>query len=285
MRNLIKLNEQQDRIKQYEFFEATSDYPKFDLDKTKNDEKDKNVIKENKLDEQKSEDVKSEETKESKEKKKEVNKQQEDFDKIAQTIIDDAKKQADEMLEKAKLDAEKIKEEAFEEGHKNGYEIGFNEVKEDVYKELRGKEEQKTLEYLNELKEVINDLSLEKDKILANYKLNLIDIAISVAEKIVQVSLKTSGEIIERMILSATERLASKEWVKIYISRTDAELMIEGGIDIIQALSNLSDNIKVIPMENEGQGTCIIEFPDEIIDASASTQVENIRDIISNSAV
>ena len=104
MRNLIKLNEQQDRIKQYEFFEETSDYPKFDLDKTKNDEKDKNVIKENKLDEQKSEDVKSEETKKSKEKKKEVNKQQEDFDKIAQTIIDDAKKQADEMLEKAKLE-------------------------------------------------------------------------------------------------------------------------------------------------------------------------------------
>lgn len=282
MHNLIKLNEQQDRIKQYEFFEETFDCPDFTTDKSESDEDNQSVIKKdkkNKIDNDSSDIVKK-----SEEKELETN-EQKDFNEISQTIINDAKKQAEEIIEKAKIDAQQIKDEAFEEGHKEGYDIGFSQGKEDVYKEIKEKEEQKTLEYFNELKQIIDDVSIEKEKILADYKLNLIDIAVSVAEKIVQVSLKTSGEIIERMILSATERLASKEWVKIYISRTDAELMIEGGIDIIHALSNLSSNIKVIPMENEGQGTCIIEFPDEIIDASANTQVENIREIISNSAV
>jgi flagellar assembly protein FliH len=33
-------------------------------------------------------------------------------------------------------------------------------------------------------------------------------------------------------------------------------------------------------MEDSAPGTCIIELPDQIIDASASTQIENIRGIM-----
>ena len=42
----------------------------------------------------------------------------------------------------------------------------------------------------------------------------------------------------------------------------------------------LSDHIKIIPLSDDEAGTCIIEMPDEIIDASASTQLKNIRDLI-----
>ena len=46
------------------------------------------------------------------------------------------------------------------------------------------------------------------------------------------------------------------------------------------ALSCLSDHIKIVPMRDAETGTCIVEMPDEIIDASASTQLENIRSVI-----
>ena len=46
------------------------------------------------------------------------------------------------------------------------------------------------------------------------------------------------------------------------------------------ALPGLSDHIKIIPLSDDEAGTCIIEMPDEIIDASASTQLKNIRDLI-----
>ena len=45
-------------------------------------------------------------------------------------------------------------------------------------------------------------------------------------------------------------------------------------------LAGLSDHIKIIPMADDESGTCIIEMPDEIIDASASTQLNNLRDIL-----
>ena len=37
-------------------------------------------------------------------------------------------------------------------------------------------------------------------------------------------------------------------------------------------------------MADDDSGTCVIEMPDEIIDASASTQLGNIRGLLSNSS-
>ena len=51
--------------------------------------------------------------------------------------------------------------------------------------------------------------------------------------------------------------------------------------ELTASLAGLSDHIKLIPMADDESGTCIIEMPDEIIDASASTQLNNIRDVLS----
>ena len=120
---------------------------------------------------------------------------------------------------------------------------------------------------------------------LEQYKDDLRDIAISIAEKIIRVSLKSSGDIIKRMIISATEGIMSKEWVKIYIARCDAEMAVNGDSMLINSISYVSDHIKIIVMENEAPGTCILEFPDKVIDASTNTQIENIKEIISSSRI
>ena len=45
-------------------------------------------------------------------------------------------------------------------------------------------------------------------------------------------------------------------------------------------LGALSQHIKVVPMEDDESGTCIVETPEEIVDASVSTQMSNIRDVL-----
>ena len=46
------------------------------------------------------------------------------------------------------------------------------------------------------------------------------------------------------------------------------------------ALGALSQHVKIVPMGDDESGTCIVETPEEIIDASVSTQMSNIRDIL-----
>lgn len=117
---------------------------------------------------------------------------------------------------------------------------------------------------------------------LEKYVDDLKRISLAVAEKIVQTSLQSSGDIVKRMILSATDKITRKQWAKIYLTKCETGVSMEVDAEFLDALSSLSDNIKIITMDNGEPGTCIIELPDEIIDASASTQLENIKDILNN---
>ena len=101
------------------------------------------------------------------------------------------------------------------------------------------------------------------------------------AEKVVRVSLRSSSEVIVRMIQTATERMKKQEWVHIYIPGCDARGVTQISPALTTTLAGLSQHIKVVPMGDEEDGTCIIETPEEIIDASVSTQMSTMRDLLS----
>lgn len=196
--------------------------------------------------------------------------------------LDEALKRSQEILDVAREEARKIKDEAYQEGFDAGVRDGKEEGYWQVYNENSQKMEAERAVLIRAVEESITEMEEEKQKLLYQHMHDLKNIAIAIAEKVMRVSLQSSGDIIQRMIISSTEKLAKTQWAKIYISKLDAELMVEGDAQFLNALSYLSDNIKIIPMEHEEQGTCIIELPKEIIDASISTQMENIRGILNN---
>ncbi len=193
------------------------------------------------------------------------------------------------LLEDSRIEAEQMKNQARDEGHeigeREGYEKGYLPGYEKAQQEVENTLKKEADELLLELRDLIASVEHKKREMLEQYKDDLRDIAISIAEKIIRVSLKSSGDIIKRMIISATEGIMSKEWVKIYIARCDAEMAVNGDSMLINSISYVSDHIKIIVMENEAPGTCILEFPDKVIDASTNTQIENIKEIISSSRI
>ena len=185
------------------------------------------------------------------------------------------------LLEDSRIEAEDMKSQAREAGREIGEREGYEKAQQEVENTLKKEAD----ELLLELRDLIASVEQKKREMLEQYKDDLRDIAISIAEKIIRVSLKSSGDIIKRMIISATEGIMSKEWVKIYIARCDAEMAVNGDSMLINSISYVSDHIKIIVMENEAPGTCILEFPDKVIDASTNTQIENIKEIISSSRI
>ena len=203
----------------------------------------------------------------------------------AKEIEQEAALKAEEILQKAKEDAEALVEKAKEQieqmkkaAEQSGYEKGMLEGRKKAETECKTEYEKMSRNTLQDVKEVIENVEQMKEDLLKRYRNQLKDVAIAIAEKVIQVSLKSSEEVIERMVISATERLKTREWAKVYIARCDAELMVEGDTVLLQHLNHL----KIVVMENETPGTCIIELPDEIIDASASTQMVNIKEILNS---
>ena len=179
-----------------------------------------------------------------------------DFAQIqAEKILEDARRQAEDYLVRrqmeAEQEAEQVRQQAQSEGYRQGYAEGLRQAgvegQAELQKETRGE---------------------------------LCELSLAIAEKVIHVSLNSSSEVVARMIQVATEKLKRREWVHIYVGGCAAKEVSAITPELMTALAGLSDHIKIIPLSDDEAGTCIIEMPDEIIDASASTQLKNIRDLI-----
>ena len=200
----------------------------------------------------------------------------------AEAILDTARKEAEELVKQAKVNIANELDELRASAQEDGFRAGYAEGMSHALSEAKAQRTTQALELSGDVKRFLEKATLAQEENLKQTQDELRDLSISIAEKIVRVSLKSSGEIIARMIQNATEKLKRKEWVHIYIAGCDAKDFAQVSPSLTAALSALSDHVKIVPISDEESGTCIIEMPDEIIDASVSTQLSNIRDLLSD---
>ena len=184
-------------------------------------------------------------------------------------ILEEARKTAAAIEQEAKEKAEQI----FKEAQQRGFEEGLIRAE----KENEEKHHENQRFFRESMEKALTEISKEKEKCLREYLEELKDIAVAVAEKLIHISLRSSGSVISRMIEAETEKLRKMDWVKIYMEKEDYEAMVQADGQLAEKLSRLSDNVKFIVMEDGKSGSCIIEMPDEIIDISVDTQIDNIH--------
>ena len=202
----------------------------------------------------------------------------EEWEEEREQLLEEARKEAEQILEEARIQAEKEREEAAREGYENGYSEGREKAEQDFRKEIK----EQLVKFQSDIRHALKAVDTAKENCLRTYLEELKDCAVSIGEKVIHISLKSSGEVIKQMIIAATEKLKKTAWVKIYIDKYDYDMMMEADAGVIDELSHLSDNIKFIVMDKEERGSCIIEMPEEIVDVSVNTQIENIKEILEN---
>jgi len=198
----------------------------------------------------------------------------------AELILKQAREDAEKLLEEARQkageEAELVRAGARDEGYRDGYAQGMANALEEGKKDR----EVQAARLEEEIKQFLEKASLARDELLSQSQDELLDLCIAVAEKIVRVSLRSSSEVIAKMIQTATEKLKRQEWVHIYIAGCDAKGIAQISPGLTTTLGALSEHIRIVPMGDDEAGTCIVETPAGIIDASVSTQLSNIRDIL-----
>ena len=202
----------------------------------------------------------------------------------AEQILADARRDADQLMMKAQDEADKEAKAVFakarEEGYREGYAAGMAQAGEES-KQLREEQARRMEE---EVHRFMEQAGVALDRQMDQCVPDLRDLAMAVAEKVVCISLKSSADVISRMIQTAIDKRKKKEWVHIYIAECDAKRLSQIPASLSGALSALSDRVRIIPMSDDESGTCIIEMPDEIVDASAATQLNNLRSILMDTA-
>lgn len=198
----------------------------------------------------------------------------------AELILNKAREEAEELLaqarERALAEQEEIRAGARDEGYRDGYAQGTAKAMDDAVRDR----EATAARLEKEVKAFLEKASLAREEMILQSRDELVELCLAIAEKVVRVSLKSSSEVIVRMIQTATERMKRQEWVHIYISGCDVRQLSKISPALTSTLGALSQHIKIIPMGDGEDGTCIVETPDEIVDASVSTQMSNVRDVI-----
>ena len=200
----------------------------------------------------------------------------------ANAILQDAREEAEAFRAKALGELEKELDELRERAKKEGYELGYAQGIAEGRLEAQRELDEKAAAQEKEISAFPKDAVRARDQLLEDSKQDLKELALAIAEKVIRVSLKSSGDILIRMIESATAKRRRCEWVQIYIADCDARASANTVPELAEALSRLSDRVRIIPMADDESGTCIIEMPDEILDVSVSTQLDNLRGILSN---
>ncbi len=147
-------------------------------------------------------------------------------------------------------------------------------------------ENQKVLEEEREKIQVdvakqIAELEAEKRQIVEKYIDELTDLAISVAEKIVKISLRSNSEVVKKVILAAVGKIKKTAWIKLYVGKSEVGCQLEADNDFIESISRVADQVKIIYIDD--QDANLIETPEGVIDLSTKSQIETIKNIIHES--
>ncbi len=198
----------------------------------------------------------------------------------ANAILADAREEAEHYREEARAAFEAELQEAKKAAHDEGFSRGYAEGMAQAMQEGREELARMSLEQIQGIEAFLEGAARARDRMLDDCREELKDLAVAIAEKVIHVSLKNSSDIILRMVDAATDTHKRCEWAHIYVADCDVGGKAYTVPELTAALSHIAERVRVIPMQDEESGTCIVEMPDVILDASVSTQLDNIKEVL-----
>lgn len=194
-------------------------------------------------------------------------------------MLDDAKKQADELLSSAQSEYEKVVQDAYDnameimENAKNeGYSEGYKEGYDDGYKEGYSASEV-LIEEANELK---NSAITHYEQIIQSSEASIIQLVLEITGRILQKELKEDDEVIFNLVKSGLKRLTQTSILKIRVSESDYINLVSTKKRILPLLDKVED-IQIIQDDSMNKGDCVIETDSGNIDSGIETQLNFVK--------
>lgn len=210
----------------------------------------------------------------------------------AKQIVDSAQEYAAEAIRKARETIAEESTEAKSHGYADGYAKGSEKGRKEGsdagyragFEEGRKQAEADNRKTLDELGLMIESVEKSKTDILSEFENDLIDLATTMAQRILKQELHSDDRALRKIILSAMEEYRNQEWIRIYVPEETANVLLKADNRIADDLKGISDSVKVIASKEMDDGSCVIETPDQIIDAGVDSQLAKLREAVSEAS-
>lgn len=196
----------------------------------------------------------------------------------AKKVRQEAESEADRILKEARSEAEKIRQRAqesvadlekdarsrgYEEGRKQGYESGSEEV-DRLVEQLHG---------------IISRAIEKRTEIIEDSETQLINMVLLIASKVIKVISENQRNVVINNVMQALRKLKSRGDVVIRVNLADLNLTTEHTRTFMDRFENIK-SITVLEDSSVDRGGCVIETDFGQIDARISAQLKEIEDSI-----
>ncbi len=193
----------------------------------------------------------------------------------ATTIINNAKKEAEQAASTARSEASQILKSAREEAERLG-----EQSRVDGFAEGLKRGESQGLEKFNGVVEnitgVLNGIQKEREQLLKSSEKEILDLAFAIARKIIHQELSVNPDIVQRNVRAALSKVTAQKTVKVLVNEDDYTLIESHRDEILSCIKGV-DEISIVADSFVGKGGCMIEAELGNIDATVESQFDEIK--------
>jgi len=194
-------------------------------------------------------------------------------------MLDDAKKQADEILNSAQGEYERVVKDAYDSGmeimensRKEGFSEGYKEGYDEGYKDGYSASEV-LIEEANEIK---SNALAHYEQLIEASEATMIQLILDITEKVLQKELDEDDELIFNLVKNGLQRITQTDQLKIRVSELDYINLVSMKKRILPLLDKVND-IHIRQDDSMAKGDCIIETDSGNIDSGVRTQLEFVK--------
>ncbi|MBQ3443923.1 MAG: flagellar assembly protein FliH [Selenomonadaceae bacterium] len=213
-----------------------------------------------------------------------LKKQAEEIKQQAEQLKAQAEKQAQEMLDKATAESEKIvndtkaeAKELLDKVQKEGYDAGYKDGKAKGIKDGKEKIE-------DELKNIIRQANDKAQKTLRDAKEqtaeyfiraedDIVAVVVMAIEKILPQHFLDTPQVILPVVREAIKHVRDQKEVKVHVDPDSYDLVLMARTEFQSMLTDGTATVEIISDEALKPGDCVIETPNGGVDARLSTQI------------
>lgn len=185
----------------------------------------------------------------------------------ANDVIEEAKREAERICSEAEIAVDVARTNGYEEGKQQGYQDGMAAAE----KELQQREQ--------EIADSARRQKEELDECIASIEYKYVDVLISLLRKLTGVVLEEKEDILLFLIQTTAGELEPSNNFKVRVSPEDVYFLEARRTEL---LAVLGQDVNLEFMEERGleKGQCIIETDSQMVDCSFQTQLDTlIRDL------
>ena len=186
---------------------------------------------------------------------------------IASEIIkQEAKAEADKLLEEANQQIEQIKDEARNAGKEEGLELGRQEGMEQIKQEQH---------------QIIVDANAKAEAMeyVTKAENTIAEMVMAIADKVIPQHFIDMPQLVLPLVQNAIEKVKDQPSVVIHVAPDVYELVLMAKTEFLSKMEGKAE-LTIVSDETLKVGDCVLESPNGTIDAKLSTQLEMIKQSI-----